>query len=649
VSEPVDWQADGTPRSARFQDVYSSCAGGAEQARGVFLAGCGLPAAWAGLAQWRILETGFGLGLNFLATWHAWRSDPQRPRMLHFASVEAYPVGPDDLLRAAAVNPELLPLARQLAAQWWGLLPGVHRMAFEDGCVLLTLCVGDVKAALREQQFEADAVFLDGFSPPANPQMWDAYTLKAVARLCRRGTRLATWTIARPVRDTLAQCGFVVRKAPGLPPKRDSLQGIFDPHWEPRKRMTGSSTGATPPMHAARCIVIGAGLAGAAAAASLARRGWRVQVLDVANAPASGASGLPAGLAAPHVSPDDSLLSRLSRAGVRITLQQVRGLLHEGEDWMHSGVLEHHVDGRASLSAAWPLAGRDWSEVADEPRLAQAALPPDATATWHHQAGWIKPARLVAQLLAQPGISWQGQADVHRLAQAEDGSWQVLDVQGRALAFAELVVVAAGPATRALLGTLDAAPLPLQAIRGQVSWALHAGPAALPDFPVNGDGSLLPAVPTAAGAAWYLGASFLRDDEGNEARQADHEANFSRLQTLLPAAARALAPAFTLPGATPELAPRGAVQAWVGVRCAARDRLPLVGPLDHARFPGLQLSTAMGSRGLTFALLGAELLAAQLHGEPLPVDAKLARALRASRYSLASKTEDTPQADAGHH
>ena len=107
AGEPVDWLADGTPRSPRFDDFYRRGTGGLAQAREVFLKGCGLPQAWAGQAQWRILETGFGLGLNFLATWQAWKNDPARPRILHFVSVEAWPVAAEDLVRSVNAWPEL--------------------------------------------------------------------------------------------------------------------------------------------------------------------------------------------------------------------------------------------------------------------------------------------------------------------------------------------------------------------------------------------------------------------------------------------------------------------------------------------------------------------------------------------------------------
>jgi tRNA 5-methylaminomethyl-2-thiouridine biosynthesis bifunctional protein len=646
MSEPIDWLDDGTPGgspySPRFGDRYHSENGGLEQATEVFLHGCGLPAAWASQSQWTVLETGFGLGLNFLVTWAAWQADPQRPHLLHFVSTEAFPASADDVLRAARSHPNLLPLAEQLQRQLWGLLPGFHRLVFAGGKVLLTLCIGDTKAMLREQSFAADSVYLDGFSPHCNPDIWDLHTLKAVARCCRRGTRVASWTVARSVRDALAQCGFVVNKVPGVPPKRDNLQGVFNPAWEP-KRARASVAPIYPT--AARCVVIGAGLAGAAVAASLARRGWQVTVLDGAAAPAAAASGLPAGMLSPHVSPDDSLLSRLSRSGIRATLQQADALLQAGSDWSRTGVLELCIEHPRKRPAAWlqdqdlAEAARDWTRPATAEQLAVCGLGPDAAALWHVQAGWIKPARLVQAWLATPGVQWRGDATVSRLIRQGD-AWQLLDESGQELACADLVVVAAGYASRALASSVDSADLPagalaLQAIRGQVSWALH-GPdpqqalQALPPFPLNGYGSLIPSLPLsddkADAQAWLLGASFERDSALPTIRPGDHQHNLSRLQTLLPAFAEQLKPQFD----------SGAVQAWAGVRCATPSRLPALGPLSAPPEPALWLCSGLGARGLTFAALCAELLAARLHGEPLPLERRLADALLPQRAATTS-------------
>jgi tRNA 5-methylaminomethyl-2-thiouridine biosynthesis bifunctional protein len=459
--------------------------------------------------------------------------------------------------------------------------------------VLLTLCVGDVKATLRHANFSADAVFLDGFSPQRNPDMWDAYTLKAVARLCHRGTRLATWTVAREVRDGLKQCGFEVQMVAGLPPKRDRLEATFMPAWEPRKRVPNEqdSTGTQS------CLVIGAGLAGAAVAASLARRGCQVTVLDAAALPAAGASGLPAGLVVPHISSDDSLLSRLCRAGAQATWQQVQELLRPGEDYALGGVRERCLD--------------------------EGALEPEH---WHANAGWLKPAQLVRALLAQPGVRFQGLARVQALRR-QGVEWQALDEAGQVLARASRVVVCAGFDSHALLQQ----GLQLLALRGQLSWgwrdAAAADASAFPETPVNGRGNFIPQVPTDQGMAWYLGSSFGRDDTDARPRDSDHLANLARLQSLLPATAQALADQFP-GGASPS------VQAFTAVRCSSPDRLPVLGPVDAIQQPGLWVSTAMGARGLTLAVLCGELLAAQWYGEPEPLEEKLARAMFAGRRIL---------------
>ncbi|MBT3065604.1 tRNA (5-methylaminomethyl-2-thiouridine)(34)-methyltransferase MnmD [Rhodoferax sp. U11-2br] len=238
VPESINWLEDGCPYSPRFQDRYHSCTGGLAQAAGVFLRGCGLPQRWHEQDHFTILETGFGLGQNFLATWAAWLADPQRCQQLHFVSVEAYPVAAADLVRAAQAAEAGLgelalplvpvgPLADELAGVWQNLSPGQHHFQFAQGRVQLTLAVADVVQVLPGLDVVADAVFLDGFSPGINPDMWSAATLQAVAGLCRRGTTLATYTIARRVRDGLTQAGFAVKKCQGLPPKRDRLEAVF--------------------------------------------------------------------------------------------------------------------------------------------------------------------------------------------------------------------------------------------------------------------------------------------------------------------------------------------------------------------------------------------------------------------------------------
>lgn len=236
--ESVDWLADGSPHSPRFNDRYRSRSGGLAQALAVFLAGCGLPERWRGRDQFTVLETGFGLGLNFLTTWAAWEADAQRCDVLHFVSVEGYPVAAADLVRSAQMpgpaneaDAHLLArvqvLALALAPVWPDLSPGVHHFSFANRQVQLTLAVGEVQPMLTTLLCEADAVYLDGFSPALNPDMWSLVTLQAVARHCHPGTTLASYTVASSVRAGLEQCGFCVQKCQGLPPKRHRLQALF--------------------------------------------------------------------------------------------------------------------------------------------------------------------------------------------------------------------------------------------------------------------------------------------------------------------------------------------------------------------------------------------------------------------------------------
>ena len=93
-------------------------AGGAlGQAEHVFLRGNGLPERWRGRDAFTVCETGFGLGLNFLALWRAWRDDPARSAVLHVLAVEGHPFALADLAALLARHaPPLAGLARELAA-----------------------------------------------------------------------------------------------------------------------------------------------------------------------------------------------------------------------------------------------------------------------------------------------------------------------------------------------------------------------------------------------------------------------------------------------------------------------------------------------------------------------------------------------------
>lgn len=584
-------------------------------------------------------------------------------------------------------------LAATLHTQWWGLLPGWHRMALEDERLILHIAVGAPLDILQSTTGRFGHILLHASAiqsamPAANTpdtnaphksHNWHDWA-NALKHLCLHGTCLHSESPLPPdLQQALAQTGWVPPDTDKAPPVSQSTPAphwerlVYAPHWLPRQ--------APQPFLSAenrQAVVIGAGLAGAATAYSLARRGWQVTVLDAHPQPAGGASGLPVGLLVPHSSADDTRISQISRAGIRCTLQRMAALLQQGQDWFPSGVLEHCVQGRSKLPRHWPhaetvgaeedpcVAAGDWSRPADATQVQQAHLPPDAISLWHAHAAWIKPPQLIAALLRHPRIRWQGGNAVAELVRqkADENThqpplWTVLDSHKQPLAQAPLVVIAASFDSRALLqSALRAAeqstPAPeqhlgalweklLNPLRGQVAWGWHDDtPAdcvidsgavqALPPFPVNGKGSMAAHIPfqqnARTGAIWITGSTFTRGDTDATPRTSDIPEIWNKLHVLHPAAARALQVRFE----------QKAVQSWAGVRATVPDRLPAVGAVSRADgLHGLHVCCGMGARGLALAMLCGETLAAHLHDEPLPAEKKLAAMLDASRWNGKAK------------
>lgn len=208
-SAGLDWQ-EGTPVSTRFDDPYFSLENGLAETRHVFLTGNGLPARFGD--GFHIAELGFGTGLNLLAALDLWRQSGQSGR-LFFTTFEAYPLTPDQMIRAQQAFPELAPLAQELAPQW-----GQH--AFELPDLSFQMIEGDARDTLPAWPGAVDAWFLDGFSPAKNPELWSADLMAQVARHMAPGATAATYTAAGHVRRGLAAAGLEVMRVSGYGRKR---------------------------------------------------------------------------------------------------------------------------------------------------------------------------------------------------------------------------------------------------------------------------------------------------------------------------------------------------------------------------------------------------------------------------------------------
>ena len=645
VSAEFSFDAAGTPYSPLYRDVYHSSDSGPGQARHVFLGGNGLPSRWAGTRAFTIVETGFGLGLNYLATWQAWREDPARPGRLHFVSVEKHPFTREALAELHACYPEFAALSTVLQAAWPPLVPGLHRLEFEGGRVVLSLILADALDALTRLALAADAFYLDGFAPDRNPELWSPAVSKALARLARPGATFATYTTARNVRNNLAAAGFAVETRPGFGRKRQMLAGYFSPRW--RLRHAPLMAPAWPER---RAIVIGAGLAGAAIAERLAARGWQIELIERNRAPAMEASGLPAGIIHPLVARDDNLLARLTRAGFLYALGCWRSLEAAGHafTWARCGVLQLARDieeetRMAATARALHHPPHYVEYVSRETAAQRAGCTLNAGGWWFPEGGWAHPATVVAVQLATaqkenggPGITVHYGHTAHALARHGE-HWHALAADGAAIASAPVIVLANAHDAAHFAA---AAAFPVKRVRGQLT-RLPPGSCGGLRTVLAGAGCLVP-VPDGA----VVGASYDFENEDATPDEAGHEGNLARLARLLPGVARYES---------------RALAGSVGFRCVAPDRLPLIGELPDVakartmddRLAGLRLQElprlhglygtfGFASRGLTWATLGGELIACAIEGEPLPLERDLVDAIDPARFILQGARRGRP-------
>ncbi|MCK6406037.1 MAG: bifunctional tRNA (5-methylaminomethyl-2-thiouridine)(34)-methyltransferase MnmD/FAD-dependent 5-carboxymethylaminomethyl-2-thiouridine(34) oxidoreductase MnmC [Rhodocyclaceae bacterium] len=640
--------ADGTPRSETYGDIYHATAGGLGQARHVFLAGNDLPQRWQGHERFVIVETGFGLGLNFLATWAAWRDDPQRCERLHFVSIEKHPFTADDLATLHAAWPELAALATALQAQWPPLVPALHRLQFEGGRVVLDLVFGDATYWLPQLDVEADALYLDGFSPAKNPDLWCPELLGALSSLAAPGATLATWSVAGSVREALAAHGWLLEKTAGFAGKREMLRGTR-PTLSPHEPGQTQDNDQVDPAAAGKCnsafacgagthkramvpgagihhcaLVLGAGLAGSTVANRLAARGWQVTIIDAAAGPGKGASGNRAGVLRPLPARDDGPLAQITRAGFLATRRHLDALataLPELADELigRSGVLHlardatHEATQRRIVAEQAPPA--DYLRFVEREEAARlCGWPVSSGGWWFPGGGWVSPAAYCKANLLQyrNAISTRYGIRIDRIAYT-DGRWQALDAQGCCVAEAAQMIVANAADARRLLGDW----LPVFPARGQVTH-LPAAPTSAPHCVVCRLGYVTPEI---AGER-YAGATFLMKDADAAVRDADHAENLAKLEFMLPGYSAGLAPA-GLPGRT-------------GFRPASPDRLPIIGAVprlgEDSAPPGLWLANGFGARGIVWSALAGELLADQMTGAPAILPHGLAQALAPQRF-----------------
>jgi tRNA 5-methylaminomethyl-2-thiouridine biosynthesis bifunctional protein len=582
----IDWQDDPLgeiPVSTQFGDVYFSRENGLLETRHVFLEGNELPTRLANLAphqQFIVGETGFGTGLNFLALWQLWRDiRPDHHCHLHVVSVEKYPLSLADLTRALKAWPELSDLSAQLLAQYPPALAGVHRLIFAHERISLDVWLGDAVDCLPmiHSHRPFDAWFLDGFAPSCNPELWQRHILAHIIRLSGIGTTFASFSVAGILKQGLREHGITVTRPKGFGKKREMLKA-----WWPTPDHQQTAIVCTT--HTQHIAVIGAGIAGLSIAYALARRGHRVSLIEKTT-PLAGGSGNPRALLAPKFARISLVHENLHTIGWLATTR-----------WW-STWSDQVIEPTGVICLSTDKMPIDLAKITGYPSDVCTPMMVDGqTALSIPRGGLLKPHALAQQVLAHPLIDV-----IHAEVTAlwpDDQSWQLFDDEW--IGTFDQVVLSNGKDCSALCPQLPQ----LASIRGQVSWATYDA-TMLPSQAYSYGGYCTP-MQHDGHASLLFGASFVRQDDQTDLREADHLHNAELLNASLPAIAQALPPQHTWQGRA-------------AIRAQTRDYLPIVGAVSH--LDKVWVLAGLGSKGFCFAPICAELLCAQMLGEcsPLPL------------------------------
>ena len=631
----LEFNAEGTPVSRDFDDVYFSNDNGLEETRYVFLEGNHLSTRFPEHPRrlFVVAESGFGTGLNFLTLWQAFdcfrAAYPEATlQRLHFISFEKFPLTAHDLRLAHQRWPELAHWAEQLQTQWPPAIGGCHRLILDDGRVTLDLWLGDINDLTDKlddsMNQKVDAWFLDGFAPAKNPDMWSPHLFSAMARLARPGATLATFTSAGFVRRGLQEAGFTMRKTKGFGRKRDMLVGVMEQDlaipaqapWFARRASTSREV-----------AIVGGGIASALLSLALLHRGWQVTLYCADEGPATGASGNRQGALYPLLSSHDPALFQFFPAAFTFARRLYDSLpVAFDHDWC--GVTQLGWDEKSQQKITQMLSlglPEDIAHAVTAQQVAETAgVDTGCGGIQYPLGGWLCPAELTSAAIAlgqSRGLTVHYAHKVQSLSRT--AHWELRFADGKEAQHAS-VVLANGHHISQFTQT---ASLPVYPVGGQVSHIPTAPQLSKLRQVLCYDGYLTPQNPS--NGHHCIGASYHRGETDMHYSEADQQQNRQRLVDSFPDASWA------------KEVDVSEGQARCGVRCATRDHLPMAGnvpdydatlevyqdladsketAVSAPVHPELFMLGGLGSRGLCSAPLLAEALAAQMSDEPVPLD-----------------------------
>ncbi|PJZ53954.1 bifunctional tRNA (5-methylaminomethyl-2-thiouridine)(34)-methyltransferase MnmD/FAD-dependent 5-carboxymethylaminomethyl-2-thiouridine(34) oxidoreductase MnmC [Leptospira adleri] len=643
----LSWKENLTPVSEQFGDIYFSPENGLEETKHVFIEGNDLIRRWEDpnlQKSFSILELGFGTGLNFLTTWKEYSKHADRFR-LHYVSIEKFPLNKEEISKALSVFPELNSIREEFLNSYQDLIPGMNYFKFLNGKIHLTLFIGDAADALSEISGKMDAIFLDGFAPSKNPDMWEQSILIRLKRVCKPGTTFATFTVARMVRDSLTSCGFSLEKRPGFGRKREMLAGTYPQNKEkaeefiPKEKPWCRRPDSEPETKTA--TIIGAGIAGSSLAYSLSKRGVRVVLIDPSGI-ANEASGIPGAISHPHITKNPTPTSLFTLRAFRYALHflsffadkkefRASGLFHGITAEMSSERfrkgLENH--GLSEMIATW-------KESAPNSENKTELEKETGDGIFFPKGFWTHPNSISKRMVDSSSIEFVRRKAVS--VQPDGSRWKTVLSDSNEEIHSDSIIFCNSHRIEDLLRSyLGEEFLPVKKVRGQLLVLGENENSSRFSSILCAEHYLTPSIE----GKHVLGSTFDEFDLDPETRKKDTKELLEYVQNKYPSI---------------KWNEESVLSEIVGFRAQTPDRFPVIGPVVSPReftkiykgidlprnrnktypalktIPGLFVFGALGSRGIISSFLGAEILASLILDEPAPVESSLMESLHPVRF-----------------
>ena len=219
-----------------FDEEFHSRSGALTEARELYINRSGFSEKGLVGSPIEILDVGLGLGYNALMSIEAWLAKDS-PGDLSIISLE---VDESLVLGLASGDADWMKDWNSSWREWGKSLKKVAEgrykadLAHPSGASgTFVVLVGNALMVHWENEVKKGLsyVWQDAFSPGKNPELWSSHWFKRVAEArAEGGCVLMTYSVARIVRDALAEAGFQVARIPAVGAKRNWLKGVISNH-----------------------------------------------------------------------------------------------------------------------------------------------------------------------------------------------------------------------------------------------------------------------------------------------------------------------------------------------------------------------------------------------------------------------------------